>query len=345
MDKEPNGGKLNLNLNAKSFVPKSYGGYGNNPQGGQMNMQNPYMGFDPNNPYGGYYGNQGMGMYGQQMGMYGGYYQPMPGNFQQPQFQNPQQFQQPQQPAEQPQVQEEDDGGVVGMKKKKKGKKGQQPAAAPVQSSPKPQQPPVQTLNQNQNFGFNQGNKGQNKPKDKKDAPKPQPQKKEAPKPQPKPAPKKAEEKKDKEKDVKEVTKGVEEMNLDNKELEEDSFEGKMIEVDKTRQPLSIVFIGHVDSGKSTISGSLLYNLGQIDERTIEKYQREAKVHNRESWFMAYIMDVNEEEKEKGKTVEIGKAFFETKTKRFTLLDAPGHAGYIPNLLQGACQADYAGLV
>ena len=50
-------------------------------------------------------------------------------------------------------------------------------------------------------------------------------------------------------------------------------------------------------------------------------------------------------EEEKGKTVEIGKAFFETETKRFTLLDAPGHAGYIPNLLQGACQADFAGLV
>ena len=50
-------------------------------------------------------------------------------------------------------------------------------------------------------------------------------------------------------------------------------------------------------------------------------------------------------EREKGKTIEIGKAFFETEHRRFTLLDAPGHAGYIPNLLQGACQADFAGLV
>ena len=132
---------------------------------------------------------------------------------------------------------------------------------------------------------------------------------------------------------------------LDKLELVEDSFEGQMIQVDTSKQPVSIVFVGHVDAGKSTISGSLLYKLGQIDERTIEKYQREAKVNNRESWFIAYIMDINEEEREKGKTVEIGKAFFETKTKRFTLLDAPGHAGYIPNLLQGACQADFAGLV
>ena len=74
----------------------------------------------------------------------------------------------------------------------------------------------------------------------------------------------------------------------------EDSFEGKMISVDTTREPVSIVFVGHVDSGKSTISGSLLYNLGKVDDRMVEKYKREAKVKNRESWFMAYIMDTYE---------------------------------------------------
>ena len=118
-----------------------------------------------------------------------------------------------------------------------------------------------------------------------------------------------------------------------------------MIDVDTTHQPVSIVFVGHVDCGKSTISGSLLYNLGKVDDRAIEKYKREAKVKNRESWFMAYIMDTYEEEREKGKTVDIGKASFTTPHRRFTLLDAPGHAGYIPNLLLGACQADFAGLV
>ena len=86
---------------------------------------------------------------------------------------------------------------------------------------------------------------------------------------------------------------------IEGTDLVEDSFEGKMISVDTTHEPVSIVFVGHVDSGKSTISGSLLYNLGQVDERIIEKYKREAKVKNRESWFMAYIMDTYEEEREK----------------------------------------------
>lgn len=124
-----------------------------------------------------------------------------------------------------------------------------------------------------------------------------------------------------------------------------DSKEGQMIEVDETRQPVSIVFIGHVDHGKSTIAGNILILTGMVDERTLEKYQKEAKSKNRESWYLAYAMDINEDEREKGKTIEIGKAHFRTENKRFTILDAPGHSGYLPNMLQGACQADFAGLV
>ncbi|CAM9354536.1 unnamed protein product [Choristocarpus tenellus] len=82
------------------------------------------------------------------------------------------------------------------------------------------------------------------------------------------------------------------------------------------REHLNIVFIGHVDAGKSTLSGNILYLTDFVDRRTIERYEREAKQRNRESWFLAFIMDTNEEERAKGKTVEVGRAHFETQQKR-----------------------------
>ena len=118
-----------------------------------------------------------------------------------------------------------------------------------------------------------------------------------------------------------------------------------LVEVDTTRVPCSMVFIGHVDAGKSTICGNLMYMMGVVDARTIEKYKAEAKEKGRDSWWLAYVMDVSDEEKSKGKTVEVGRAQFDTKTKKYTIFDAPGHKNYVPNMIMGAAMADIAGLV